>query len=154
MRVAVAGTFGPIHDGHRALFRAALERGDDGVVVGLTSDELAVETRSEPRPVPMFDERRTAVGTELATLDTWGRSLEIREIDDEHDFAATDPTIDGLVVSPETEPEVAAINDRRTDAGLDPLEPIVVPFVRAEDGERISSTRMVNGDIDEHGQLR
>lgn len=153
MRVAVAGTFGPIHDGHRALFRTALARGDEGVVVGLTSDELAVETRSEPRPIPTFQERRDAVADEFATLDRRGRSIEIRKIDDEHDFAATDPAIDGLVVSPETEPEVAAINETRTDAGLAPLEPIVVPYVRAADGERISSTRLVEGDIDEHGHL-
>ena len=30
---------------------------------------------------------------------------------------------------------------------------LVVPYVRAEDGERISSTRMVAGEVDEHGEL-
>lgn len=154
MRVAVAGTFGPLHDGHRSLFRTALEHGDDGVVVGLTSDELAVETRHEPRPIPSYEERRDSVAAALADLDRWDRGVEIREIDDEHDFAASDPAIDALVVSPETEPEVDPINDRRVAAGLDPVEPIVVPFVTAEDGERISSTRLVRGEIDEHGASR
>jgi pantetheine-phosphate adenylyltransferase len=152
VRVAVAGTFGPVHDGHRALFREALRRGDGGVVVGLTSDDLARETRHEPRPVPPFDDRRETLRAELAALDRWDRDVEVREIDDRHDFAATDPTLDALVVSPETEPEVAAINDRRRESGLDPLDPLVVPFVEAEDGERISSTRVVRGEIDEHGR--
>jgi len=154
MRVAVAGTFGPIHDGHRALFERALEAGDEGVIVALTSDELASETRSEPRPVPPFEERRRQVKDELHQLDEWGRDLTIRKLHDRYGIASEDPTIDGLVVSPETADEVAVINDRRVHNGLDPLEGIVVPFVRAEDGERISSTRMVKGEIDEHGSLQ
>jgi len=33
------------------------------------------------------------------------------------------------------------------------MEGFVVPFVRADDGERVSSTRLVRGEIDEHGEL-
>jgi pantetheine-phosphate adenylyltransferase len=154
MRVAVAGTFGPLHDGHRALFRMALERGDDGVVVGLTSDDLAEETRKKPRPVPPFEERREGVEAALADVDEWDREWEIRRLTDRLGFAATDPSIDALVTSPETCGEVAAINRRRVSEGLDPIEGIVVPYVRAADGERISSTRMVRGEIDEHGDFR
>jgi len=153
MRVAVAGTFGPVHDGHRAMFERALEAGDDGVVVALTSDDLAVETRHEPRPVPPYDERERAVRRELAALDEWDRDVEIRRLTDQHGFAATDPSLDALVVSPETRDEVTAINRTRDSRGLDPIEPLVVPFVRAEDGERISSTRIVKGEVDEHGRL-
>ena len=154
MRVAVAGTFGPIHDGHRALFERALEAGDEGVIVALTSDELASETRSEPRPVPTFEERRRRVKEALQQLDEWDRDITIRKLHDRHGIASEDPSIDALVVSPETADEVAAINDRRVQNGLDPIDGIVVPFVRADDGERISSTRMVKGEIDEHGSLQ
>ena len=154
MRVAVAGTFGPIHDGHRALFERALEAGDDGVIVALTSDELAIETRHEPRPVPPFEERRRRVTDELDQLDDWGRDITIRKLRDRYGIASEDPSIDALVVSPETADEVAVINDRRLANGLDPIEGIVVPFVRAEDGERISSTRIVRDEIDEHGSVR
>ena len=154
MRVAVAGTFGPIHDGHRAMLRAALERGDGGVVVGLSSDEFATESRRpDPRPVPPYDRRERRLRSELDALDEWGRSVEVREFDDEYGFADDDPALDALVVSPETEAEVAAINRRRVERGFDPLEPIVVPDEYAEDGERISSTRIVAGEIDEHGNL-
>lgn len=151
MRVAVAGTFGPLHDGHRALFRTALERGDDGVEVGITSDDLAQETRTTPRPVPPVEEREQGVRAALADLDEWGRDWEVQRLTDPIGPAASDPSIDALVTSPETCGELATINRRRAANGLAPIEGIVVPYVRAADGERISSTRLVAGEIDEHG---
>ena len=134
------------------MLREALERGDDGVVVGLASDEFA--TASRDRPVPSFAERERALREAVADLDEWDREVEMREFDDEHGFADDDPTLDALVVSPETDEEVAAINREREARGMDPLEPLVVPYVTAEDGERISSTRIVRGEIDEHGNPR
>lgn len=154
MRVAVAGTFGPLHDGHREMFGTALARGDDGVVVGLASDRFATESRRpDPRPIPPFEERKRAIEELLDELDEWGRDVEIREFDDEYGFADDDPTLDGLVVSPETDDLVDDINRRREERGMEPLEPIVVDHVLAEDGEPISSTRIVRGEIDEHGRL-
>ena len=151
MRVAVAGTFGPVHDGHRALFEAALERGDEGVLVALTSDKFARGKRD--RPVPDFAERRGRVQAELGALNAWDRDIEIRKLHDRHGIASTDPSLDALVVSPETAHELAEINDERVRRGLRPMEGFVVPFVRADDGERVSSTRLVRGEIDEHGEL-
>jgi len=153
MRVAVAGTFGPIHDGHRRLFETALERGDEGVVVGVTSDDLAQETRRKPRPVPPFSERRARVREELRDLDRWDRDVTVRRLTGRYAIAASDPELDALVVSPETCGEIAEINRRRIENGRHPIEGIVVPYVRAADGERISSTRMVEGEIDEHGAV-
>ncbi len=154
MRVAVAGTFGPLHDGHRALFETALERGTDGVVVAITSDDLAQETRLEPRPVPPFVERRRGVQQAIDDLDRWDRDVTIERLTDEYGIASTDASLDALVTSPETCGEIAEINRRRAKNDLEPIEGIVVPYVRGEDGERISSTRMVKGEIDEHGDFR
>ncbi|WP_436345294.1 phosphopantetheine adenylyltransferase [Natronorubrum sp. FCH18a] len=153
MRVAVAGTFGPLHDGHRNLFEHALRFGDDGVVIAVTSDHLAVETRHEPREIPSFDDRVRLVTAAVDDIDEWDRDVEIRELTDEYGIADDDPAIDALVVSPETAPELETINDRRRQQGLDPISGIVAPYVLAEDGERISSTRIVAGEIDEHGTL-
>ena len=151
-RVAVAGTFGPLHDGHRNLLRTALQYGDDGVIVGLTSDAFAQASRT--RAVPPFERRRTALGAAIEDLDEWDRSVEIRRLTDEHGIVSDDPEIDALVVSPETAPELAAINDGRREKGFEPIQGIVAPYVLAEDGDRISSTRIVRGEIDEHGRVR
>jgi pantetheine-phosphate adenylyltransferase len=151
MRVVVAGTFGPLHDGHRSLLQKALEAGDEGVVVGVTTDEFATATRD--RSVPSHAERVQAVQEAIAELDECDREVEIRPVEDDYGFADDDPSLDALVVSPETDEEVAVINRRREERGMEPLETLVVPYEYAEDGERISSTRIVNGEIDEHGNL-
>ena len=151
MKVALGGTFDPIHDGHRALFERAFELGD--VTVGLTSDELAPETRHEPRRVRPFEERRTALETELRPLaDAANREFEVRKLE-EPTGIATEPGFESIVVSPDTLAGAERINEIRAERGLDLLRIELVDYVPAEDGERISSTRIVRGEIDRHGNL-
>ncbi|QLD87720.1 phosphopantetheine adenylyltransferase [Natronomonas salina] len=151
MKVVLGGTFDPVHDGHRALFDRAFELGD--VTVGLTSDDLAPKTRSVDRHVRPFDERREDLEAELASLAAeYDREYEVRELT-EPTGIATEPGFDVLIVSPETEDGGRKVNEIREEKGLDPLEIEVVDHVEAEDGDIISSTRIVSGEIDEHGNL-
>ncbi len=151
MEVALGGTFDPVHDGHRALFDRAFELGD--VTVGLTSDELAPRTRHENRPIQSFDTRKRHVESELRRYaNEYGREFEIRELT-EPTGIATEGQFDILVVSPETATGGKRINEIRREQGLAELEIEVVDHVYADDGEIISSTRIVRGEIDEHGNL-
>ncbi len=151
MRVALGGTFDPVHDGHRALFERAFELGD--VTVGLTSDELAPKTRHEDRYVRPFDERKADLEAVLSGFaDEYDRDFEVRELT-EPTGIATEEQFDVLVVSPETTDGAQRINDIRDERGFDPLEVEVVDHVTADDGDIISSTRIVKGEIDEHGNL-
>jgi pantetheine-phosphate adenylyltransferase len=151
MKVALGGTFDPIHDGHRQLFRRAFELGD--VTVGLTSDELAPKTRHVDRYVRPYEERKRDLEAQLAECATeYDREFEVRKLE-EPTGIATEPQFDVLIVSPETMEGGERINEIRRERGYDPLRIEVVDHVPAEDGKRISSTRIVRGEIDEHGNL-
>jgi len=151
MNVALGGTFDPIHDGHRKLFERAFELGD--VTVGLTSDGLAEQTRDVPRYVRPFAERKRDLAAELSPVaKRHGREFEVRELA-EPTGIATNPEFDALIVSPETRHGGERINEIRRERGHDPLELEVVEHVTAADGDLISSTRIVKGEIDEHGNV-
>ncbi|XVH31446.1 phosphopantetheine adenylyltransferase [Haloferacaceae archaeon DSL9] len=151
MNVALGGTFDPVHDGHRALFDRAFELGD--VTVGLTSDELAPKTRHVERYVRSYGDRKRDLVEELEPLAAkYDRSFEVRELR-EPTGIATEAKFDVLIVSPETVDGGDRINELREAKGNDPLRIEVVEHVPAEDGERISSTRIVQGEIDEHGNV-
>ena len=151
MDVALGGTFDPVHDGHRALFERAFQLGD--VTVGLTSDELAPKTRHVERYVRSFADRNRDLEAELASIAAaHDREYTVRKLE-EPTGIAVEPQFDALIVSPETRDGGDRINEIRERRGHDPLTVVVVDHVSAEDGDRISSTRIVAGEIDEHGDL-
>jgi len=147
MRVAIGGTFQPLHDGHKTLLRKAYELSDN-VDIGLTSDEMARGARA--RPVKNFEERKKA-------LVDWIR----KDIGVEPNvFKISDPfgptlneDYDYIVVSAETYPGALKINELRKARGKAPIEIYRVECVLAEDGKPISATRVVQGEIDVHGNL-
>lgn len=161
----LGGTFTPIHNGHRALLHTAFRtasydgQGDGHVVVGLTSYDLAAKTRSDPTHVEQlgtFEERHKALEAELDRMQqAYTASVEITTLEDPAGPAASREDVHALVVSPEAKAQRRAVklNRQRVADGLTPLEIHTAPFVIAEDGTRISSTRIRNGEIDVHGRV-
>jgi pantetheine-phosphate adenylyltransferase len=165
-RIAIlGGTFTPIHNGHRALLHKAFQtashdgEGDGHVIVGLTSTVLAEKMRTDPShadELGSFLDRRDDLETELERIaEAYTATFEIFQLETPHGPAGNREDIDALVVSPEAKAQQRAyeLNQNRTAEGLRPLEIHTPPFVIAEDGTRISSTRIRNGEIDVHGRI-
>lgn len=146
-RVAVGGTFDPLHDGHKALLRKACELSRGGeLLIGITSDEMAknkfhevVSYRLRHGEVMRFMLEQSIKPVIIRLEDPYG------------------PTIiegfDYIVVSPETHPVALRINNIRRERGLEEIEIVLVDYVLADDGLPISSTRIKRGEIDGHGRL-
>lgn len=161
----LGGTFTPIHNGHRALLHKAFQTashdgaGDGHVLVGLTATSLAKETRSDPSHADLlgpFEDRQETLDDELEEMsDAYTASYEIIELRTTQGPAASRTDLDALVVSPEATAQRRAsdLNRERRGNGLRPLEIHTPPFAVAEDGKRISSTRIRNGEIDVHGRV-
>ncbi|CAG0959986.1 pantetheine-phosphate adenylyltransferase [Methanosarcinales archaeon] len=146
-RVAVGGTFDPLHDGHKSLLMKAVELGRDGeILIGLTSDEMAKNKIHE------VDDYRSRYNEVMKFIHDQGVIPRIVKLDDPYG-----PTIiedfDYLVVSPETHPIGLKINRIRSEKNMKPLKIVLVDYVLAEDGLPISSTRIRNGEIDNHGKV-
>ena len=142
-RVAVAGTFDVLHDGHRALLRRAFEIGDQ-VVVGITSDRMASSSRGTSVPMGI---RRAELEAYLSELG----EHSLFEIDDIYGPDNVMDDVDVLVVSEETLGNARVLNDRRVSRGLRPMEVSVVPLVRADDGSKISSSSILRGEYGRSG---
>ncbi len=146
-RVAVGGTFDPLHDGHKALLKKAVELSRRGeLLIGLTSDDMA---KNKVHEVIEYNSRYDEVNRFIRAQ---GISPVIVRLDDPYG-----PTIqedfDYLVVSPETHPVALKINEVRGGKGLRGIKIVLVEYVLADDGLPISSTRIKRGEIDEHGRV-
>ncbi len=147
MRVAVGGTFQPLHDGHKLLLRTAYEI-DGQVDIGLTSDRMARSARI--RDVEPYAEREKRIREWVRK--NIGKEPHIEKLEDPYGSALTGD-YDYIVVSPETFPVAVRINGLRKERGLKPIAIVRVDYVLAEDGKPISSTRIFRGEIDTHGNL-
>jgi len=147
MRVVLGGTFDILHTGHEALLRAAFEGRPERVLIGLTTDRFARESRSRVNP---YATRERNLKRFLAAR-KW-RPAKIEPIDDPYGPADDLPDLDVIVVSAERHPVAVALNETRAAKGLRPLEIRAVPMVLAQDGLPIASRRIRAGVIDRTGR--
>ncbi len=137
MRSAVAGTFNVLHDGHKALIDRAFSLGDS-VLVGITSDAMAAAGRDGVVPLHL------RIAGLTGYLDGLGKPYTLAVIDDIHGPPGMDAA-ELLVVSPETAANAEAVNASRVQRGIAPLEIVVMPLLRACDGDKISAGRILKG---------
>ncbi|MCA9811783.1 MAG: phosphopantetheine adenylyltransferase [Nitrosarchaeum sp.] len=147
--VAMGGTFDILHKGHIALLSKAFSI-SSSVIIGLTGDELA--KRRGKQPVNSFEKRLQSLES-LIKKNFPGTAYQISKLDNDFGPAVLEQGVEALVVSDETEKQGSVLNDLRAQRNLPPVRIVTVPMVLAEDGTRISTTRIKNSEIDSNGNL-
>ena len=145
----MGGTFDIIHRGHLTLLSTAFDISEK-VIIGLTSDEF-VEKKGK-NPIHKYDERLKNLISIIFTKFP-NSYFEISQLDNDFGPAVLEKEVQALVVSDETRNQGDILNKLRSERDLSPVEVIVVPMTLAKDGERISTTRIKNSEIDSDGNL-
>jgi pantetheine-phosphate adenylyltransferase len=147
--VATGGTFDEIHVGHIALLAKAFEVGKK-VIIGVSSDKFAAD---RGKNLNHNFEARIANLKNMIKKEFGNVHYEIAKLDGEFGPAVTTDDVEALVTSTETQSKGNLLNEMRTKIGVKPAKIITVELVKAEDGSRISSTRIRTGEIDRQGRL-
>src|SRR3989442_6633508 len=123
MRVVLGGTFDILHKGHELLLRAAFEGRPEQVLIGLTTDRFARESRTRVDPYVVRERNLKR----FLTARKW-RPARIEPIDDAYGPADDLPDLDVIVVSAGRDPVAVALNEARAAKGLRPPQNLPVPM--------------------------
>ena len=145
--VATGGTFDELHIGHIALLTKAFQVGKK-VIIGVSSDNFAASRKNLNHNF----ETRIANLKNMIKKEFGAVNYEIAKLDGDFGPAVTKADVEALVTSTETQIKGKVLNEMRAKIGVKPVKVITVELVKAEDGSKISSTRIRTGEIDRQGR--
>jgi pantetheine-phosphate adenylyltransferase len=146
--VATGGTFDELHIGHIALLARAFEVGKK-VIIGVSSDNFAAH---RGKNLNHNFETRAANLKNMIKKEFGNVNYEIAKLDSDFGPAVTTGDVEALVTSTETQNKGKVLNEMRAKIGAKPVTVVTVELVKAEDGSKISSTRIRSGEIDRQGR--
>ena len=146
----MGGTFDILHAGHKALLQRALEVGDI-VLIGLTTDARASKSRNKTQ-INTYNIRLANLQDLLKSMKSLDR-FQIVPLENDWGPSVIDEDFEAIIVSDETKSTAQKINKIRSAEGKSELEIVIVPMIKAQDGHRISSSRIRNKEIDSEGKL-
>lgn len=146
----MGGTFDILHLGHKALLQRAFEVGNI-VLIGLTTDARALKNRNKTLINP-YNIRLANLQNLLKSMKSLDK-FQIVPLENDWGPSVIDEDFEAIIVSDETKSTAQKINKIRSADGKTELEIVVVPMIRAQDGNRISSSRIRNKEINSEGKL-
>ncbi len=137
--MGLGGTFDHFHEGHKFLLKTALSI-SELTEIGLTSQDL-LKNKQYSSKLEDYETRKENLKSYISSIADLNR-VNIVEISNwsDMDKYAQDPEYDGLVVSQETYDNALKLNENRMKKGLKPLVLIVIPLLKDENSNKISST--------------
>jgi pantetheine-phosphate adenylyltransferase len=148
MKVCIGGTFNILHKGHKTLLNKAFKTaGENGeVFIGVVRGELLKDKKF----VKPFNERVDSIENYLHS-----KGYNKHTVSPIFDIYgnAVDGDFDAIIVSPGSFKNAEEINKKRASKNKKPLKIIKIPYVLAEDGKPISSTRIYDKFIDKEGRV-
>ncbi len=137
--MGLGGTFDHLHEGHKFLLKTALSI-SELTEIGLTSQDL-LKNKQYSSKLEDYETRKENLKSYISSIADLNR-VNIVEISNwsDMDKYAQDPEYNGLVVSQETYDNALKLNENRMKKGLKPLVLIVIPLLKDENSNKISST--------------
>jgi len=133
----MGGTFDHLHEGHKSLIKTALSF-SNSVVIGLTTEKL-LKNKKAASKLEDYETRKRNLEDFIRTITDINR-IQIIELNDIYGPPINEPEYDGIVVSQETYNVAKKINEIRENKGYKPLIIIVIPIIKDENDQKISST--------------
>ncbi|MFZ2200004.1 MAG: pantetheine-phosphate adenylyltransferase [Microgenomates group bacterium] len=144
----LGGTFDHFHIGHETFIKAAFENSLH-VTIGIVETPFS-NAKSYSNSIESYALRIKNISTFLNKSGLSGRFTLI-PIHDIYGTTLIDKSIETIFVTSSTAQNADLINKKRTTLDLPPLKIIVVPHVKADDGQIISSSRIRAGEINHDG---
>lgn len=144
----LGGTFDHFHLGHKKLINLAFKLARN-VSLGITTNSL-IQKKFLFNSIESYQRREKSVVEYLKTKGLLSR-VKIIPIADIYGTAKTKTDIEALICSKATYKNALKVNKLRKKIGFAPLEIIVAPFIRGDDGKIITSERIRYGEIDRAG---
>ncbi|GAQ88689.1 pantetheine-phosphate adenylyltransferase [Klebsormidium nitens] len=137
--VVLGGTFDHLHDGHRALLKAAANVATERVVVGVSTGPL-LENKEYAKLIEPLETRRQSVERYIKSIKS-SLLVQTEPLVDPYGPSIVDEGLGAIVVSKETEKGGHAVNQKRAEKGLSTLHVVVVDLVGdSMSTEKVSST--------------
>ena len=117
----------------------------------LTTDVRASKSRNKTQ-INTYNIRLANLQDLLKSMKSLDR-FQIVPLENDWGPSVVDEDFEAIIVSDETKSTAQKINKIRSAEGKSELEIVIVPMIKAQDGHRISSSRIRNKEIDSEGKL-
>lgn len=146
--VVVAGTFDRLHKGHQAILDKAFQIGKK-VHICVTTDSFVVQKTLAELIYPYA--KRVKDVSDYISQKGYHNPFMITTLEDIYGISIVDPTIDAIVISPQSRENAVKVNLKRHEIGMNPLEFIEIDPIQDGNNKMISSQRIRYGEIDRWG---